>query len=170
MRRAWSVLQLFLLPSLGLVVALLIAPQRATLAIHVWLLIVLGLAFVAFMQLVLVLYPSVPSPFEGSLRRHQPSAERPSSLSRLEREVSMAGSAAFDVHFRLRPVITELATELLSSRRGIELERDPEQARAALGDDVWELVRPDRPQPAERHGSGIDENRLERVVTALERV
>ena len=72
--------------------------------------------------------------------------------------------------FRLRPVITELATELLSSRRGIELERDPEQARAALGDDVWELVRPDRPQPAERHGSGIDENRLERVVTALERV
>ena len=170
MRRAWSVLQLFLLPSLGLVVALLIAPQRATLAIHVWFLIVLGLAFVAFMQLVLVLYPSVPSPFEGSLRRHQPSAERPSSLSRLEREVSMAGSAAFDVHFRLRPVITELATELLSSRRGIELERDPEQARAALGDDVWELVRSDRPQPAERHGSGIDEAGLGRVVTALERV
>ena len=66
----------------------------------------------------------------------------------------MAGSAAFDVHFRLRPVIAELAAELLSSRRGIDLERDPERAHAVLGDDVWELVRPDRPQPAERHGSG----------------
>jgi hypothetical protein len=170
MRRAWSVIQLVLLPSLALVAALLIAPQRATLAIHVWLLIVLGLAFLAFMRLVVALYPRVPSPFEGSLRRHQPSAERPGSLSRLEREVSMAGSAAFDVHFRLRPVILELATELLSSRRGIDLERDPELAHAALGDDVWELVRPDRPQPAERHGSGIDEARLGRVVTALERV
>ena len=82
----------------------------------------------------------------------------------------MAGSAAFDVHFRLRPVIAELAAELLSSRRGIDLERDPDRAHAALGDDVWELVRPDRPQPAERHGSGIDEAQLGRVVTALERV
>ena len=109
MRRAWRVIQLVLLPSLGLVVALLIAPQRATLAIHVWLLIVLGLAFLAFLRLVQALYPRTPSPFEGSLRRQQPAAERPGSLSRLEREVSMAGSAAFDVHFRLRPVIAELA-------------------------------------------------------------
>ena len=170
MRRAWSVIQLVLLPSLGLVVALLIAPQRATLAIHVWLLIVLGIAFLAFMRLVQALYPRIPSPFDGSLRRQQPSAERPGSLSRLEREVSMAGSAAFDVHFRLRPVVTELAAELLSSRRGIELERDPDRAHAALGDDVWELVRPDRLPPDERHGSGIDEAQLGRVVTALERV
>ena len=118
MRRAWRVIQLVLLPSLGLVVALLIAPQRATLAIHVWLLIVLGLAFLAFLRLVQALYPRTPSPFDGSLRRQQPAAERPGSLSRLEREVSMAGSAAFDVHFRLRPVIAELAAELLSSRRG----------------------------------------------------
>ena len=82
----------------------------------------------------------------------------------------MAGSAAFDVHFRLRPAITDLATELLSARRGIDLERSPEQARVALGDDVWEIVRPDRAPPAERHGSGIDEAQLERVVTGLERV
>src|SRR4051812_13754072 len=146
MRRAWSVIQLILLPSLALVVALLIAPQRATLAIHVRLLIVLALAFLAFMRLVQELYPRVPSPFERSLHRHQPAAERPGSLTGLEREVSMAGSAAFDVHFRLRPAIAELATELLSARRGIDLEREPERAHAALGDDVWELVRPGRPQ------------------------
>ena len=170
MRRAWSVIELILLPSLALVAALLIAPQRATLAIHIWLLIVLALAVLAFMRLVQALYPRVPSPFDGSLHRRQPAAERPGSLSRLEREVSMAGSAAFDVHFRLRPVIAELATELLSSRRGIDLERDPDRAHAALGDDVWELVRPDRTQPTERHGSGIDEAQLGRVVTALERV
>ena len=83
----------------------------------------------------------------------------------------MAGSAAFDVHFRLRP-------DGHGARRGAALARaagstsssDPERAHAALGDDVWELVRPDRPQPAERHGAGIDEATLGRVVTALERV
>ena len=52
-------------------------------------------------------------------RRGRPrSVERPAALSRLEREVSMAGSAAFDLHFRLRPTVTALAAELLSSRRG----------------------------------------------------
>lgn len=170
MRQAWRVIQLLFVPSLALLVVLLITPQRATLAIHVWLLVVLGLAFLTFMRYVQVLYPRVPSPFDASLRRRQPSAERPGSLSRLEREVSMAGSAAFDVHFRLRPVLTDLATELLSARRGIDLGRDPERAHAALGDDVWELVRPDRPQPSERHGSGMGEVELERVVTALESV
>ena len=82
----------------------------------------------------------------------------------------MANAAAFDVHYRLRPTVTELAAELLSAGRGIDLERQPERARAVLGDDTWEIVRPDRPQPAERHGEGIAEETLERVVTALERV
>ena len=170
MRGAWAVIRLLLLPTLALLAALLIAPQRATLAIHVWLLLVLALAFLAFLQLVQTLYPRIPSPFDASLRRRQVSTERPGSLNRLEREVSMAGSAAFDVHFRLRPVVTELATELLSSRRGIDLERDPARARAAIGDDVWEIVRPDRPQPVERHGSGIGEAELGRVLTALESI
>jgi len=39
-----------------------------------------------------------------------------------------------------------------------------------LGDDVWELVRPDRPQPFERLGTGIDPARLESVVSTLERI
>ena len=170
MRRAWSVTQLVLFPTVGLVIALILAPQRATLAIHVWLLVVLGLGLIAFLAVVVTAYPPTPSLFDASLRRRPPARERPGSLSRLEREVSMAGSAAFDVHFRLRPAITELASDLLSARRGIDLERDPGRAHAALGDDVWELVRPDRPQPAERHGSGIDEAQLGRIVTALEQL
>ena len=79
----------------------------------------------------------------------------------------MAVSSAFDVHYRLRPALVELAAGLLSSRRGIELETDPARARAVLGDDVWELVRPDRPQPTERDAAGIDPASLDRVVEAL---
>ena len=82
----------------------------------------------------------------------------------------MAGSAAFDLHYRLRPTLIELAAALLSARRGIDLEQEPDRAHAVLGDDVWDLVRPDRPQPLERLGVGIDAAHLERVVSALEQV
>ncbi len=170
MRRAWQVTQLLLLPTIALAAALALAPQRATLAVHVWLLVILVLAVLAFLAIVQAAYPRTPSAFAAALRRPPVVAARPAALARLEREVSMAGSAAFDVHYRLRPAVAELAAELLSARRGIDLGHDPERARAVLGDDAWDLVRPDRPQPSERHGAGIDEASLDRVVTALEHV
>jgi hypothetical protein len=170
MRRAWRVGRPLLLPTIALLATLAIAPSRAALEVHVWLLVVLGIAFIAFVGLVAAAYPRSASPFDTSLVRQPARLERPSSLVRLEREVSMAGTAAFDVHLRLRPTVTELATELLSARRGIDLRSDPASARAVLGEDTWELVRPDREAPTERHAPGIDEAGLEQVLTALERI
>jgi hypothetical protein len=170
MRRAWRVAELVAIPTIGLGVALALAPDRAALEVHVWLLVVLSLALLAFLAIVRAAYPRTPSPFAASLGRAPVAAERPGGLEHLEREVSMAGSAAFDVHHRLRPLVVELASELLSSNRGIDLDRDPDRAHAVIGDDVWELVRPDRPQPADKHDPGIDEARLERVVMALESI
>ena len=55
----------------------------------------------------------------------------------------------------------------MAARHGLELERRPKEARALLGDDVWELLRPDRPEPKDRHGPGVPR---ERVVAVIERV
>ena len=170
MRRAWRIVRLPLLPTLALAAALAIAPSRAALEVHVWLLVVLGIALLAFLALVGTAYPRAASPFDASLVRATEPVQRPSPLVRLEREVSMAGSAAFDLHLRLRATVSAIATELLASRRGIDLRSDPEAARAVLGEDVWELVRPDRPAPTVRHAPGIGDAELERVVTALERI
>jgi hypothetical protein len=170
MRRAWRVARLLLLPTIALALALAIAPSRAALEVHVWLLVVLGLAFVAFLGVVEAAYPHGVSPFGASLVRHPEPLQRPSSLARLEREVSMAGSAAFDVHFRLRPTVTELATELLHARRGIELRTDPDSARAVLGEEAWALVEPNRAAPTDRHAAGIDEAGAARLLAALERI
>ena len=171
MRRAWQVTRLVLLPTIVLGVALAIAPQRATLEVHVWLLVVLALALHVSLAVVHAAYARTPSPFVASLRRPPAPAEhRPDALLRLERVMSMAGSTAFDVHFRLRPTITALASELLSSRRGIDLDHEPDRARAALGEDVWDLVRPDRPQPSEPHDTGMGEDALDSVVTTLEHI
>ena len=170
MRRTWRVGRLLLLPTVALAAALAIAPSRAALEVHVWLLVVLGLALIAFLALVEAAYPRTASPFDASLVRRPKPPQRPAPLVRLEREVSMAGSAAFDVHFRLRPTVIELATELLSARRGIDLRSDPDAARAVLGEDVWALVRPDLAAPTDRHAPGIDEAAADRVLTALERI
>ena len=170
MRRARQVTKLLLLPTVGLGVALALAPDRAELEIHIWLLVALVLALLAFMAAVRSAYPTTPSPFVASLQQPRPDATRPNSLVRLEREVSMAGSTSFDVHHFLRPTLIELAGGLLASRRGIGLGEEPERAHAVLGDDVWELVRPDRPQPLDRLGTGIKPARLEHVISTLERI
>lgn len=170
MRRIWRVTELLGLPTIALGVALVLVPDRAALAVHVWLLVVLGLALLALLGLARSAYPRTTSPFVASLRQPQVAAERPGTLARLEREVSIATSSEFDVHHRLRPAVTELAAGLLSSRRGIDLEREPERSRAALGDDIWDLVRPDRPRQLDKLGGGMDEDRLTRIVTALERI
>ena len=170
MRRAWHASKVFLLPTVAVAVALVLAPDRAALEIHIWLLVLLGLACVVLLQAVHKAYPTGTSPFLATLRTTSLQAERPGSLARTERELSMARAAAFDVHFRLRPVLAELAADLLSTRRGIDLERSPERAHAALGDEVWEIIRPDRPEPTRRHAPGLNEEQLGRIVTALEHV
>ncbi len=170
MRRVWRVTEWVILPTVALAIAVVVAPDRAGLATHVWLLVMLALAFIALLRIVNDAYPSGRSSFLGSLSQEPVPAQRPASLARTEREVSMAGDSAFDVHFRLRPVLVDLADDLLASRRGIDLRRDPDRARAALGEPAWELVRPDRPEPQERKDPGIGRPELDRIITALEQL
>lgn len=170
MHIAWRLVQLLALPTVGLAVAFALAPDRGELAVHIWLLVVLGLSLAALLNVVHAAFPSSPSPFVASLKRTGVSVERPTSLTRIERGVAMAEASAFDVHYRLRPMLIELAGELLAARRGIDLKREPRPSHAVLGDEVWEIVRPDRPEPRERLGDGISADDLECVVTSLERV
>jgi hypothetical protein len=167
---AWRVTELLLLPTIALAIAAALAPGRRELELRLWLLVVLALARVTLVGAARALYPPAPSPFRASLRRRVAGVQRPEALVRLEREVAMAGSSGFDVRHRLRPVLTELVQSLLAARRGIDLEREPERARAVIGEDAWMLVDPDQPPAADRRSEAIDVDRLERAVSALERV
>ena len=89
-------------------------------------------------------------------------------LERIEREVTLGQTTAFDLHFRLRPTLRRIASELLRARRGIDLDANPEAARRALGDETWELVRADREPPHDRFGPGIELESLRHVVVSLE--
>jgi hypothetical protein len=105
--------------------------------------------------------------FEQALRRRKQATSQPEELMRMERELVLGIADADHAHRRLLPLLRAAAAAHLSARHGLELERQPEEARALLGEDVWELLRPDRPPSEDRHGPGVPR---ERVAAAIERV
>jgi hypothetical protein len=135
----------------------------------VWLAVVLAIALGVPLEHLRRAVPTRSSAFDAAFAAATARRARPASLARVEREVTLATGTAFDVHFRLRPLLRDVAAGMLL-RRGIDLERSPERAEAAVGPDVWELIRPDRPPPEDRTAPGIALAEVERAVDALERV
>jgi len=146
-------------------------PGRTDEAFRVFVLLI---AAYGLAQLLVALYAARPvalwSPVDQALQPAPPRPAHVEELERLERELTIAQTTSFDLHFRLRPTLRRIASELLHSRRGIDLDTDPERARRALGDEAWELVRIDRPPPEDRFGPGIEIAALHRVVDSLEAI
>ena len=115
----------------------------------------------------------VPEPaWRGRRRRPAAGPVDAATLLGERRFVRFAGHTAWDVHTRLRPRLREVADDLLSARRGLQLD-DPaaaERIRAMVGDPTWELVRPGRPVPADRQGPGLDRDELAIVLDGMERI
>ena len=81
-----------------------------------------------------------------------------------------AGTSAVHVHAYLRPLLVEIASRRLAAR-GQTLERMPDAvARELLGDRLWDIVRPDRPFPEDRHGPGVAPQELRAMLEVLERL
>ncbi|MFZ0341770.1 MAG: hypothetical protein WAL31_05495 [Gaiellaceae bacterium] len=112
---------------------------------------------------------TAPAPrFEQALRRRKArSSPQPEELLHMEREIVLGSADADHAHRRLLPLLRGIAAARIASRHGFELERRPEAARALLGEDAWELLRPDRREPEDRHAPGLPH---ESIVAVIERV
>ncbi len=108
----------------------------------------------------------------GSLRtrRRKPPRRQLPELARVERQVTLAAGSSFDLHVRLRPTIREIAEYRLLTHYGLLLNDQPDRARRLLGEPTWELVRPDRQLPENRHAAGLSVRELDEVVSVLERL
>lgn len=100
-----------------------------------------------------------PSRFEHELARERIPPSRPNALVRIERELTLATSSAGNVHDRLRPMLRDIAQARLG--------RDATRER--LGDETWELVRPDAAEPRDRSAPGLSLQAVRRVIETLER-
>ena len=155
------------LPTLGLVFVVAFTPGRAALAIRVYALLLCGVALVLMVSALHRAFPRA-TPLRRPAKRRNERREVPGALARIEQEVALGVAGSFDLHHRLRPRLRQLASELLAMRRGIELDDEPETARARLGDETWDLVRRERAQPKDRLARGIPISELTRVVESLE--
>lgn len=163
-RLVWAWLFLTAMAAAALGLARLLAPGWFDLELDVFILVAGGIALVNVVIAAREAYPlEEGSALAEALDREPATPHRPAELERLERELTMAASTAFDLHARLRPVLREIASTRLAAR-GVRLE----DGEAELGADVWELVRPDRAPPTDRHAEGIPPQRLRRVVEELE--
>src|SRR5204862_2527145 len=108
-----------------------------------------GLGLLLLVHTTRTALPEPPKPRGRSRFRDDYEALAPplAELARTEREVALATGTAFDVHYRLRPLLREVAAHRLATRRGIDLDAGGEQVRALLGWVGWEICRPSRERP-----------------------
>ena len=108
--------------------------------------------------------------FDHALRRPETITVRPPDLVRMEREITLGSAKVAHLESRLLPILREAAAARLAARHNVDLARRPETARRLLGEDAWELLRPDRPEVADRAASGLPLRRIRELVDTLERL
>jgi len=148
----------------------MIAPGRRGLELDIYVLVLGGFALLVVSSALGRVAPREDeSLLEEALEPEPPEEARIAGLDRLEREVALAVSREFDLHYRLRPVLREIAAARLE-QRGATLDSDSPRARELLGDELWSLTEPDREPPSNRQAPGIGFEELERTVERLERL
>jgi hypothetical protein len=113
-------------------------------------------------------YPKPVPVFERAVRSRMAPDPAPSAFAGMEREIALATGTADHAHRKFLPLLRTTAAARLATRHGVELERRPDVARRLLGAQVWELLRPDRPEPDDRLGPGLSRDEIAAVVDRLE--
>lgn len=165
-----------LLPAIALVLSGAVTavalwfPGQRTRAVAAYLLALGALGVLAGLRTVLRTRRARRSAFEAALAAGTAAPGRLRSLQRIEHDCIQGLANPVDFHRRLRPILREIATQRLAARHGVDLDGRPVAARAILGEETWELVRPDRPQPDELTGPRLDAAGLARTLDTLEAV
>jgi hypothetical protein len=138
-------------------------PGVRNLAIYAYVLIVGGLVMLA-----------IVSSFGDALPRHRRSQfdealvevkhgdRTPAQVEQIERAVTLGVANAYDLHLRLLPHLQEIAQ--------CRLERVGRTSSPETLGRWWELLRPDRPEPADRFAVGLPRDELVALVADLERM
>jgi hypothetical protein len=121
----------------------------------------------------LILAVGVPAaPTRRFRRRHR--TEWNDSLfptfEHVSEQVSWADVSPRHYDMVTRPLLVRLMASRLADRHGVDLHRQPERARAIVGDDLWWWLDPNRPVEGSSQPPGVDAGTLTRLVERLEKL
>ena len=116
--------RLLALPALALVFVVAFAPGRAGLALRVFALLLCGAALLLVLSGLRRAFPRETPLREADMRADRGRAI-PGMLGRLEQETALGVAGSFDLHYRLRPRLRTLTSDLLAARRGVALDYVP---------------------------------------------
>ena len=162
-RHLFDLIALFVVASLTMGYIATSQPGIRDVTLHVYVLVVGGLLMLG---LTAAAGDAVPkrskSPFDRALAETAPGESPVREVERMEREVTLATTSAYDLHMRLLPHLREIAQARLE-----QAGREP--SPETLGR-WWELLRPDRPMPENRSAPGISQADLRALVADLARM
>jgi hypothetical protein len=156
--------------TVALLVARMVAPGRKELELDIFVLVLGGFGLVILTsELKRLAPPAEDSLLEQALEPELPEVRPIAELHRLERELSMAAARQFDLDYRLRPILREVAEAKLE-RRGLSVDSGSPAVRELLGDELVELVARDHDPLANRQAPGPGLDGLDRTIGRLERL
>ena len=156
-----------LVTALLLVLAVAV-PGKRTVFIGVYLLVVGAFIVTALVRSIRTLRRGAWERSAFDRRPEEPEQAPPiDELARIDRLVVLGRANAFDLHYRLRPLLRDLAADRLSAGHNVSLDGQPERAQQLLGEELWELVRADR-EVGRRSGPGVEPAVLTVFIERLE--
>jgi hypothetical protein len=169
-RTTWRALKVGVPLTLAAGAALIATSGSHAILLDVYLLCIGAVVLLALVRTTRAAVPvASASPFDQALaamRAPVPESPEPE----LVRELELATYNSFHFHARVRPLLQDIAAHRLRARYGVELARVPARARELVGGAAWEVVRPDRPSPADRMAPGPTAAQLRTIVDELEAV
>ncbi len=156
--------------TIGLVVGIYLSTGLEHIFLDVYLLAIGGVLLLALVRTTWIRGAGERrSEFDRSLHEMRRPRQDSGPLA-LARELDLSTMSAFHLHVRLRPMLREIAAHRVRRRYGVELDLEPARARELVGTEAWEIVRPDRPPPADRLAVGPPLSTLRLVVDELEQI
>jgi hypothetical protein len=154
---------LFVLTSLIAIYVALAQPGVRNITLHIYVLVIGGLVMLG---IVAAAGDAVPkrhrSEFDRALVEGASRDAPVQEVERMTREVTLGVATAYDLHVRVLPQLRQIAQA--------RLERSGRPFGPETVGPWWELLRPDRPPPDNRHAAGISQSDLRALVSDLERM
>jgi hypothetical protein len=150
--------------------ALLAGVDRRDLLLDGYMVFLAGVAAFAAARIAADSFPAPRGVVRRAGQQARPRDAGPEELDRIEDIVALGQADALDLHFRLRPVLADIASAGYASASGVHEPGLPAGAEPVFSPGTWELIRPDRPRPSGAVDRGIDTVSLRSVLDDLESI